>query len=166
MNAIHKTVLSTVVLALALSGPLAIAQTKSENPPDKKASTSRSDARPIEGLLRSAQLLRDAIHEMAKAPAGPDRTRSIKAANRALAEVQSAMADLPSDLLIAAATENTYMQSVDSLQQSSDNLRKAAQALAGDPYSKRRNETIREINQALLQTQQVMIYLPMSAWKK
>lgn len=162
-----------VPLVLLLgSAPLAIGQTKSANPADTKGSTAaatartRPDAKAIEELQLAAQRMRDAIDAMAKAPAGAQRNQAIKDANRALMEVNIAMTNLPPDLLTAAASESNYKLAIDRLQQANDRLREAAQALAKDPYSKRRNETIKDINKALLETQQVMIDVPISAWGK
>jgi phage-related minor tail protein len=166
-----KLLAVTPLLWLLVSAPLVLAQTTSGTPPDPvrgsaaMGSTVRSDARPIEDLQLAAQRLRDAIHALAKAPAGAPRNQTITDANRALAEVQAAMANLPPDLLVAAATESDYQQAVDRLQQAAQKLRDAAHALATDPYSTRRNETILDINKALLETQQVMIDVPISAWK-
>jgi len=170
MNA--KLVTIVPLLLLLGAAPLAIAQTKSANPADQRVasaaatSSTRPDAKPIEDLQLAAQRMRDAIHAMAQAPAGAKRSQAIKDANRALAEVQAAMANLPPELLTAAASESNYKQSIDRLQFAGDRLRDAAHALAEDPYSKRRNETIKDINKALLETQQVMIDEPISAWRK
>lgn len=66
----------------------------------------------------------------------------------------------------ARAASTTRSRQPNALQRAGGKLRDAAQALAKDPYSKRRNETIKDINKALLDTQQVMIDLPISAWGK
>lgn len=130
------------------------------------SATASSDPRPIEDLQAAAQRLRDATRDMAEAPPGPARVTAIQAADRALMEVNQAMANLPPPLLTAAATESDYRQAIDRLQQAAQRLRDASHALATDPYSTRRNETIRDINRALLETQQVMIDVPLSIWAK
>jgi hypothetical protein len=81
-----------------------------------------------------------------------------------LMEVNEAMANLPPDMLTAQADESKYKQSIDRLQQAAQRLRDATHALAADPYSTRRNETIKDINRALVDTQQVMVDVPLSAW--
>ena len=103
MNA--KIVANVPRLLLLGSGPLAIARTKSANPVDHKGplvaatKSTRPDANPIEELQLAAQRLRDAIHDMLHEPAGPKRTELIKAGDRALADVESAMVNLPPELL-------------------------------------------------------------------
>ena len=144
-------------------------QTMGANTPGMQIATSTiasGDARPIEDLQAAAQRLRDAIHDMAEAPAGPKRMAAIQMGDRALLEVNQAMANLPPDLLTAAATESDYRQAIDRLQQAAQRLRDASHALVTDPYSTRREQTIRDINRALLETQQVMIDIPLSAWSK
>ena len=159
-----------ILTAVMGSTPLAMAQTKSANPPEQEkvsvaaTSSTRSDARPVEDLQLAVQRLHDAIHAMSKAPAGAQRNQAIKDGNRALAEVHVAMANLPSDLRIAAASEGNYQKAIDRLQLAADKLRQSTQALATDAYSKRRNETIKDIDKALLETQQVMIDVPINAW--
>lgn len=166
MKAIHKTAVSAATLALMLSGPLAVARTNSSNPAGQiepsaaTTASTRPDAKPIEDLLLAAQRLRDAVHDMVNEPAGPKRSEMIKGGDRALADVESAMANLPPDMLTAQATESTYKQSADQLRRATENLRQAAQALATDPTSTRRNEAIRKIRIALAETHQLMHEIP------
>ena len=44
-------------------------------------------------LMQAADSLRDAIHAMAERPAGPGRNQAIRDANRALLDLQAAMAN-------------------------------------------------------------------------
>jgi len=166
MNA--KLLIAAPLLVALGSAPLAIAQTKSAAPEKGPAATSstRPDAKPIEDLLLAAQRLRDAIHEMVREPYSPKRTELIKAGDRALFEVQSAMVNLPPDLLTAQATESYYKESGDHLQRATLNLHEAVQALAKDPNSKRRNETIKKIKTALQETHRLMHEIPRGATAK
>ena len=160
------------LLLLLASAPLAIGQTKSANPVDQKGpiaaatSSTKPDAKPIEDLRLAAQRLRDAIHDMLHEPAGPKRIELIKAGDRALAEVEDAMVNLPPELLTAQATESNYKQTGDRLQRATDNLHEAAQALAKDPNSKRRNETVKKIKTALQETHRLMHEIPRGATGK
>jgi|KBSMisStandDraft_5_1062788.scaffolds.fasta_scaffold163153_2 ABC-type transporter Mla subunit MlaD len=168
MQTLKRTTLSMVTLGLAVASPLGLAQSSSASPTTSHATTSAphkaTDAKPVEDLQAAAQRLRDAIHAMAQAPAGPQRNQAIRDGNRALMEVNEAMANLPPDMLTAQADESKYKQSIDRLQQAAQKLRDATHALAADPYSTRRNETIKDINRALADTQQVMVDVPLSAW--
>jgi len=166
MNALHRTAVSTFAVALAIAQPLAMARGMSANPPEKlakadtAASTARPDAKPIEDLQASTQRLRDAIHEMVNEPAGPKRNALIREGDRALAEVQSAMVNLPPQLLTAEATQTPYKDSGDELKRAAEDLHEAVQALAFDPDSKRRNESITKIRTATLEIQRLMHNIP------
>ncbi len=167
MNA--KLLLAAPLLLALGSAPLAMAQTKSANPADQKTPSAattvsaRPDAKPIEDLQLAAQRLRDAIHSLLNEPAGAKRAELIRAGDRALAEVENAMVNLPPELLTAEATESTYKRSADRLQKATQNLHEAAQALAKDPNSKRRSETIKKIKTALLETHRLMHEIPRGA---
>lgn len=171
-----KLLVVAPLLWLLGSVPLAMGQTSNQKGTSgaaasgasgtQKDANPRNDAKTIEELQLAAQRLRDAIQAMAQAPAGEKRNQAIKDGNQALMEVNRAMVNLPPDLLTAAATETNYQKAMDRLKQSAQRLRIAAQALAQEPAGKRRNETIKKINQALLETQQVMIDIPISASRK
>lgn len=158
-----------ILTAVMVSTPLALGQTKSANPPDQKAasaaaaSNTRNDPKPIEDLQMAAQRLRDAIHQMLNEPKGPKQAELIKNGDQALAEVERAMVNLPPDLLIAHAKESTYKKSEDRLQQATNNLHAATQALAKDPNSPRRNETVKKIKTALLEVHHLMYEIPRGA---
>ena len=169
MKLYKRTMLSLVTAGLALSSPFVIAQSQStalqaRNSAVGVKAASATDAKAIEDLQAAAQRLRDAAHALAQAPAGPQRNQAIKDTNRTLMEVNEAMANLPPDLLTAQSDESKYRQSLDRLEQAAQRLRDATHALAVAPVSQRRNETIKDVNRALADTQQVMMDLPLSAW--
>jgi hypothetical protein len=122
-----------------------------------------TDARPIEDLQLAAQRLRDAIHEMLNEPPGPRRAELITSADKALTNVQAAMANLPSGLLIADATNSTSQRTEDRLERASANLNDAVRALATEPSSARRNETMDRIRTALGETHELMQRIPRGA---
>ena len=167
MNAKSMT-LAPLLLALA-SAPLAIAQKEQTvTPAVHKAPGAAAvpDAKPIEDLRFAAERLRDAIHDMLNEPADAKRVALIEAGDRALTELESAMANLPPELLIAEASESGYKDSADRLQRATQDLHEAAQALAKDPNSTRRNETIRKIRIALRETRDMMREIPQVASAK
>ena len=165
----YLAVAVSTALGTALGGQMAMAQTSNTAAPAKSSHTSSAamkpaDPKPIQDLESAAQKLRDAIHAMAQAPVGEKRTQAIKDGNHALGEVNDAVANLPPDMLTAQAKESDYTHSLARLEQAAQRLRDATHALAQDPNSKRRDATIRDINKALRETQQVMIDVPVSAW--
>lgn len=168
MNRLLK--LATVSAAgIALSIPAAFAAEPSAGTAGTQhsaavAASNSANAKPIEALEAAAQRLRDAIQALAQAPAGERRNQAIRDGNRALFEVNEAMAGLPPDLLTAQADESAYRQSVDRLQQAAQRLRDATHALASQPGSSRRNDSIGAVNRALRETQQAMIDVPPTAW--
>ena len=164
----RKLMIVTPALCLLAAAPIASAQSGSTSTSSHNTAASvgtavnhRNDAHAVEELQAAAQRLRDAIQAMAQAPAGEKRNDAIRAGNEALATTQAAMANLPSDLLIAGATETDYRKAMDRLKQAADRLREATHALAKEPAGERRNAAIRKANQALLDTQQAMIEVPM-----
>lgn len=161
-----KLLVITPLLCALGAAPLAAAQTRIANPPGHKAtsgtaaSSTRPDPRPIEELQMAAQKLRDAIHEMLNEPAGPKRSELIEAGDRALAKVEAAMVNLPPELLTAEAEEGTYRRTIDHLEQATQDLNEAVQALKSDPNSTRRNESIKKIQTALREAHQLMREIP------
>jgi hypothetical protein len=122
----------------------------------------RVDAKPVEDLEAAAQRLRDAVHALAQAPAGPKRNDAIAQANKTLLEVQNAIAALPPEVITAAGNEGNYKKSMDRLEQAAQRLRDAAHALAREPVGAKRAAAIHDINKALVDTQQVMLDVPMT----
>jgi len=169
----HRRVRSSWVLApfVCLLGAalLAIVQAHAATVPDAKSTTvaagasGKADAKPIEDLRLAAQRLRDAVHQMAREPAGAKRAELIREADRTLTEVENAMVNLPPDLLTAQATESHYKAASDQLVKATENLHEAVQALAKDPNSKRRNETMKKIDTALSETHRLMHEMPRGA---
>jgi hypothetical protein len=120
----------------------------------------RIDAKPLEDLEAAAQRLRDAVHDLAQAPAGPQRNDAIHTANKTLIEVQSAMAELPPEVLALAGNESNDKAAMDRLEMAAQRLRDATHALAREPLAAERADSMKTINKALIDTQQVMLDLP------
>ena len=166
-KAIKWTAVSLAGLVIGAPSSFAAGQSADTHYKQPAASSSTpkvADAKPIQNLEAAAQRLRDAIHALAKAPAGPQRNQAIHDGNRALMEVNEAMAGLPPEMLTAQASESSYQQAMNRLEQAAQRLRDATHALAADPNSTRRDEAISDINRALHETQQVMADVPVSAW--
>jgi len=102
------------------------------------------------------------VHALAQAPAGARRNEAIAQANKTLLEVQNAIAALPPEVITAAGNESNYKQSMDRLEQAAQRLRDAAHALAREPVGAKRAAAIHDINKALVDTQQVMLDVPMT----
>ncbi|MGZ5095907.1 MAG: hypothetical protein ACXWCY_07410 [Burkholderiales bacterium] len=174
-----KLLLAASITALMSTAPLAFAQNSAANASMNKgssgtlgtgttvssttATSGRVDAKPVEDLEAAAQRLRDAVHSMAKAPAGTQRNEAIKQANRTLLEVQNAIAALPPGVIAAAGNEGNYKQAMDRLEMAAQRLRDAAHALAREPVGAKRADAMKDINKALIDTQQVMLDVPMTS---
>lgn len=61
---------------------------------------------------------------------------------------------------MGSSTETDYSRSMERLTKAAQNLREAVQAMATQPAGERRNEAMRQANDALLETQQAMVQLP------
>lgn len=116
-----------------------------------------NDDKAIQNLLAAAQRVREATQAMAQAPAGEKRTQAIRQANDALLEIQRAMVTLPPDLLLANVDEGQYQKAAEKLTQATTRLHGAVQALAKEPPGERRSAAIKQVNDALMETNQVMI---------
>jgi hypothetical protein len=139
--------------------------TATANSRGSNADTATDDVA-VQNLLAAAQALRESIQRLARTEPGEKRTEAIREGNEALGKVQSAIVALPPELLLADANESDYKKSLDKMRQASDRLHAAAVALANQPPGKRRNEAIRRVNTALLETNEAMLTgLQMSANK-
>lgn len=130
----------------------------------------------MERLQQSADRLRDSIQTMAQHPAGPQRNDAIKQAREALTHVNQAMLQLPPDMRVEAVgttgsagaggaigsmgSQPDNAQSLEVLQKAAQKLRGAIQAMAQQAAGERRNQAIKEVHQALYDTNQAMIQLP------
>lgn len=73
----------------------------------------------------------------------------------------TAAASAPGDKVSApSSSETDYSRSMERLTKAAQNLREAVQAMATQPAGERRNEAMRQANDALLETQQAMVQLP------
>jgi hypothetical protein len=142
--------------------PTLLAQNGGATASSSSGSGSRIDAKPVEDLEAAAQRLRDAVHALAQTPAGPKRNEAIRQANRTLMEVQNALASLPPGVIMAAGNESEYKLAMDRLEMAAQRLRDAAHALAREPVGARRADAMKSINKALVDTQQVMLDLPLT----
>lgn len=128
---------------------------KSANTGSDVASADEDKA--VKSLLAAAQLLRESIQRMAQAPAGEGRTEAIRQGNEALLQVNSAIMALPSHLLLAGGNSGDYGRAVTKMKAASDKLYAAVHALAKEPGSAARNQAIREVNEALAETNTAMV---------
>lgn len=116
-----------------------------------------ADDKAVQNLLAAAQSLREAIQRMAQMPPGERRAEAIREGNEALIQVQTAIASLPSHLLVANAKEADYKKAMDKMKQASDRLYNAADALANQPAGKKTDNAIKQVNKALLETNEAML---------
>jgi hypothetical protein len=111
----------------------------------------------MQRLSDASQGLSDAVRVLANKPAGPDRDAAIHEAQKALARTQQAMRDMPREYRVATTRSTpAYDASVQALMKTADQLRGSIHAMAREPAGPRRNQAIREANQALLDTQAAM----------
>lgn len=164
-----KLMVLTVLLVAQSVAPSAMAQSNLTRPAEKQtvhataSANPNADATPVEKLERAAQELRDAIHEMLSARPDANRTAIIEAADKALAKVESAIANLPPDLLTAEADEIAYKRTMDHLQQANQSMNEAIMALRAHAKSILRDESIKSIHSAISQTHQLTRKLPRGA---
>ena len=120
-----RTCTSSIVILAAVVGLPVFACAQSAAP----SSTASSEAKPLEALMVAAQGLRDATHELVNQPASPARNATIQKIDRTLAEVQSAMVSLPSDVLRAEENATPSQKAADDLARAADQLQAATTSL-------------------------------------
>lgn len=146
-------VCAAVVGAIALTPISAGAQQASSA---SVASTTPEYSAAMQRLLEAAQHLRDASHEMAEGKTIEARNKAIKQTNEALLATQRAVLEIPSDLRRPSNSSGYDAKGLDRLKKAAQKMREAAQALADQPAGEGRNAAIKQINSALLETQQAM----------
>lgn len=173
----HTTAFAlTTVFAVFAASNVALAQSTKEQTGAKSAATAApataaapEHSKSLDHLMRAAQRLRETIQALAQQEPGPRRDNAIKAAQDALFDTQQAMIQLPPELRSAPAPKSAggvapeYRASLAKLQKAADRLRESVQAMATQPAGDRRNSAMQEAREALLETQQAMVYLPIAA---
>jgi hypothetical protein len=120
-------------------------------------STQPQHTEAMQKLTQAAQRLRESIQAMAQKKTGPDRDAAMSKAQEALLDTQRAMVQLPPDMRsLGTVSTVSYDESVKKLMKASDSLRESIQAMAQQPAGERRNQAIRQANEALLETQSAM----------
>lgn len=116
----------------------------------------------MEKLQRAAQSLREAVQAMAAQPAGKERNTAMEQARKALFDTQQAMMELPPELRTRSGkmSEADYSKSMEKLKQATQNLRDSAQAMATQPAGEGRNRAIQQVNEAILEANSAMVWLP------
>ena len=123
------------------------------SPPNYSATMSR--------LQEASQRLREAIQAIAREPAGARRNAAVEQAHAALFDAQQAMIMLPPELRAGTGREAPdYARSMKRLQHAARTLRESVQAMALQPAGKRRSDAAERTREALLETQQAIIWLP------
>jgi hypothetical protein len=97
---------------------------------------------------------------MGQQPAGSRRNEAMQAAREALLDTQQARVRLPLELRTGDGPGVDRSRAMERLQEATQDLREAIQAMAQQPAGERRNQAIREANEAILEAQQAMIALP------
>jgi len=113
--------------------------------------------------MKAAQRLRDATHDMVREQATIKRGVSITQVDRTLTEVEDAMVDLPTGLLLADTKESEAKKSAENLEEAADRLNAAVKALSSDAASGRRGNAIEKIKQALAQIHKEKLNIPKAA---
>jgi hypothetical protein len=124
-------------------------------------------------LRRAAQRLRETIQTLAQQPPGHRREQAMSDARHALYDTQQAMIRLPPELRVSGVVTSTsrvtrdrpaqnqgFEDAMKELKLAADRLRESVQAMADQPAGPRRDEAIRKANEALLETQEAMAWVP------
>lgn len=124
------------------------------------APPSKNDPRPIEDLMKAAQGLRDATHDMVREQNSTKRNDSIRQVDKTLADVEDAMVTLPTSLLLAGTNGSEVKKSAENLQNAADRLNDAVKALNSDGASGRGANDVKKIKQALAQIHDERMNVP------
>jgi hypothetical protein len=159
------SLLSAAALLLLVTPSIhSYAQTASPGSPMQAggapASTTNNDPRPIEDLMKAAQRLRDATHDMVREQASTKHNDSIGQVDKTLMEVEDAMVRLPTSLLLAGTNESDTKKSAANLASAADRLNKAVKALKADGDSGSEAVDVKKIKQALAQIHEDRMNVP------
>jgi hypothetical protein len=152
--------LAAVAAALALGSACAQATvvTISTSPAPVAVETQPAPSPAMQHLMDASHRLRDASRRLAQQPPGPSRDAALASADEALRATQRAMLDVPGTARPAAPAVRGAggEASVQALTHASDRLYAAVHTLARRPAGPARNEAIRDVDRALLDTQVAM----------
>jgi hypothetical protein len=151
-DAFTATAALAVVLMTA-SGPV-LAQTSGAAPNANAATQSSTDPRPIQDLMKAAQQLRDATHDLVREQPSAQRNQIISKIDKTLRDVQAAMVNLPPDLMLAGVDEAQSKKASTDLANAADRLQQSSKALSADASPQQRGQAMNDIRQALAQIQQ------------
>lgn len=99
--------------------------------------------------------------DVATAPQSPSENAAAATGAQTSAGTSAASTGAPrASATSVASTSPEYTKSMEQLQAAAQRLREATQEMAKQPGGERRNQAIREANQALLDTQEAMMRLP------
>lgn len=115
---------------------------------------SSSDPRPIQDLMKAAQQLRDATHDLVREQPSARRNAIISKIDKTLVDVQGAMVNLPPDLMQAGVNEAESKKASSNLATAADRLEQSSKALSADASPQQRSQAMNEIRQALAEVQQ------------
>lgn len=154
---------SVVLAASTVANVQAQNMQSQQNVAASQNAQAKSDAhvKAMADLERAAQRLRESIQTMAQLAPGRDRNVAIDAANKALLDANQAMAEfgppapkkLPMREPVLSLGSLTYDEAVNRLKQATDKLYDAVHDLARAPAGMARNDAIKAVDHALLDTQ-------------
>lgn len=167
---------ATVALAVLAASSIAPAQAQQQNPQSQAAAAQQKAvtaspeySKSMKELQRAAQRLRESIQKLAQQQPGPKRDRALENAREALFDTQQAMVQLPPELRQArpavggTGSVPSYDESMKRLTEASDRLYSALHSMAGQKAVPRRNEAMQQAREALFETEQAMLALPVQA---
>ena len=132
---------------ITASGPV-LAQT-GQSSGSAAGVASSSDPRPIQDLMKAAQQLRDATHDLVREQPSARRNAIISKIDKTLVDVQGAMVNLPPDV-----NEAESKKASSNLATAADRLEQSSKALGADASPQQRSQAMNEIRQALAEVQQ------------
>lgn len=150
--------LATVAAAFALGSACAQATVVTISTSPEPVATQLAPSPAMQHLMDASNRLRDASRRLAQQPPGPERDAALASADEALRATQRAMLDLPGAAppAVPAVRGAGGDASVQALMNASDRLYAAVHAMARRPAGPARNQAIREVDRALLDTQVAM----------
>jgi hypothetical protein len=157
------TIAAAGMLAASSAAVVQAAQGASSHRGAHVVSTSANYSKSMDELMRAAQRLRESIQALSQQQPGTERDTALNAAREALYDTQQAMIQLPPELRNtqrSGGVSPAYSESMRQLQQASDRLYDSLHAMARQPAGERRNAAMREAQEALLETEYAIAWLP------
>lgn len=154
-----RSMILAVATGLALAGTTGVVAGAE---PMKQAGQPAPSVKGMDKLEAASQRLREAIQNMADLKPGKQTNTAIQQAQQALFDAQSATVAIAPEVVEQGGRMSSRDEAMAKLKVAAQRLRESIQALAKAPAGKDRDFAVKQVQQAILEAQTAMVWLPNS----